>query len=50
MALKIPPKSRTHEYIDKAKKYLVTDIMKFDPDKMALATIVYEGSANEVAM
>ncbi|EGR32374.1 hypothetical protein IMG5_085430 [Ichthyophthirius multifiliis] len=48
MALKTEVKSKTQEIIDKAKKYFVTEILKFNPDKMCLCTIVYEGNQNEV--
>ncbi len=37
------------EIADKAKKYFVTEVLKFNPDKMCLATILYEGSKQEVA-
>lgn len=48
MALKTEPKSKFKEWVDKAKKYFVTEIMKFDPNQMTLATIVFEGSKAEV--
>ena len=48
MALKTNPASKLHEYMDKAKKYFVTDVLKFQPEKMCLCTIVYEGSDIEV--
>lgn len=44
MALKTESKGGFHDFVDKAKKYFVTDIMKFDPAKMTLCTIVFEGS------
>ena len=31
-----------------AKKYFITEIMKFDPNKMTLCTILFEGSQIEV--
>ncbi len=31
-----------------AKKYFITEIMGFDPNKMTLCTILFEGSADEV--
>lgn len=34
--------------IDAAQKFFITKIMKFDPDKMCLCTIVYEGTAKQV--
>lgn len=34
--------------VNKAKKYFVTEIMKFDPNKMSLCTILFEGSKAEV--
>lgn len=34
--------------MNKAKKYFVTEIMKFDPNKMSLCTILFEGSKQEV--
>jgi len=37
------------ELADRAKKYFVTDVLKFNPDKMCLATVLYEGSKQEVA-
>lgn len=49
MALKTAPKDKTHELMDKAKKYFITQVMKFDPDQMGLATVVFEGSEEEVA-
>jgi alkyldihydroxyacetonephosphate synthase len=47
--LKTAPKDKKHELIDKAKKYFVTEIMKFDPEEMSLATVVFEGTKEEVA-
>ena len=49
MALKTESKGAMHEFFDKAKKYFVTQIMKFDPAKMTLCTIVFEGSKEEVS-
>lgn len=34
--------------MNKAKKYFVTEIMKFDPNKMCLCTILFEGAKHEV--
>lgn len=34
--------------VNKAKKYFVTEIMKFDPNKMSLCTILFEGNKQEV--
>lgn len=34
--------------INKAKKYFVTEIMKFDPNKMCLTTLLFEGNQAEV--
>ena len=49
MSLKTEVHSKFHEYIDKAKKYYVTQIKNFDPEKMVLCTIVFEGTPEEVA-
>lgn len=49
MALKTETKSKTKELIDKAKKYFVTEVLKFEPERMCLCTIVYEGSDIEVS-
>jgi alkyldihydroxyacetonephosphate synthase len=49
MALKTEVKSKSKEMIDKAKKYFVTEILKYDPNKMCLCTIVYEGNKDEVS-
>lgn len=49
MALKTEVKSKTKELVDKAKKYFVTEVLKFEPERMCLCTIVYEGSDIEVA-
>lgn len=35
--------------MDQAKKYFVTEVLKFKPETMCLCTIVYEGSEIEVA-
>lgn len=37
-----------HEAVNAAKKYFITEIMGFDPNKMTLCTILFEGSAMEV--
>ncbi len=34
--------------VNKAKKYFVTQVMKFDPNKMSLCTILFEGPKHEV--
>ncbi|KRX00983.1 FAD-linked oxidase-like, C-terminal [Pseudocohnilembus persalinus] len=49
MALKTPKDSKMQEFIDKAKKYFLLEIKKFDQDKMCMASIVYEGTKEEVA-
>jgi alkyldihydroxyacetonephosphate synthase len=49
MALKTEDKNKFHEAVAAAKKYFITEIMGFDPTKMTLVTILFEGSANEVA-
>lgn len=41
MALKTEEKNKFHEMVNKAKKYFVTEIMKFDPNKMCLCTILF---------
>jgi alkyldihydroxyacetonephosphate synthase len=48
MALKTEEKSKLHEAVNAAKKYFITEIMGFDPTKMTLCTILFEGSADEV--
>ncbi|KAL4465819.1 hypothetical protein ABPG74_004056 [Tetrahymena malaccensis] len=48
MALKTEAKSKTQELVDKAKKYFVTEVLKFEPERMCLCTIVYEGTDAEV--
>ena len=48
LALKIEAESKLDEFFDKAKKYFVVNIKKFDPSKMAVVTILYEGSDEEV--
>ncbi len=48
MSLKTEEKNKFHEMIAKAKKYFVTEIMKFDPNRMALTTILFEGRKDEV--
>jgi alkyldihydroxyacetonephosphate synthase len=45
MALKMEDKSKLHEYINSAKKYFITEVMGFDPNKMTLCTILFEGNA-----
>ena len=48
MALKTESKGGLHDFFDRAKKYFITDVMKFDPTKMTLCTIVFEGTKEEV--
>lgn len=48
MALKTPKESKFTEMVDKAKKYFILEVMKFDQDKMCMASVVYEGSREEV--
>lgn len=48
LALKIEAESKFDEFLDKAKKYFLLNIKKFDPQKMAVVTILYEGSEEEV--
>jgi len=48
MALKARTDSAFQALVDKAKKYFVTRIKGFDPHKMVAATIVMEGSREEV--
>lgn len=45
MALKMEDKSKIHEIVNSAKKYFITEVMGFDPNKMTLCTILYEGTA-----
>jgi len=46
MALKTEEKNKFHEAVNAAKKYFITEIMGFDPTKMTLCTILFEGSAS----
>jgi alkyldihydroxyacetonephosphate synthase len=48
MSLKTEEKNKFHEVVSKAKKYFVTEVMKFDPNKMCLCTILFEGTKFEV--
>lgn len=50
MSLKTHPKSKFVEYVDHAKKYFITEIKGFVPEKMVLCTLLFEGSAQEVAL
>lgn len=50
MALKTQEKNKWHEAVNAAKKYFITEIMKFDPNKMTLVTLLYEGSSNQVTL
>lgn len=43
-----PNKSGFSGVIEAAQKYFITKIKKFDPDKMCLCTLVFEGSKEEV--
>lgn len=43
MSLKTEEKNKFHDIVGKAKKYFVTEIMKFDPNRMALCTLLFEG-------
>ena len=48
VALRPRAASSTKRVIDALKKFLILKIKKFDPHRMCLATIVMEGSADEV--
>lgn len=48
LALKPEVESKYNEILDHAKKYFVTKVKKFDPTKMAVVTILFEGSEEEV--
>ena len=48
LALKPEQTNSFQIFVDSAKKYFVTQIKHFEPSKMAVVTIVYEGSENEV--
>jgi alkyldihydroxyacetonephosphate synthase len=50
LALKPEVKSKLTEYIDKLKKAYLLDILKFDPQKMVAVTLLFEGSAESVAL
>lgn len=41
MALKTESHNKMQEMVDKAKKFFVTDVMKYNPDSMTLCTIVF---------
>lgn len=45
MALKMEDKSKINEIVSAAKKYFITEVMGFDPNKMTLCTILFEGTA-----
>lgn len=49
MALKTEEKGKWEEFMNKAKKYFVTEILKFDPNQMCLCTVLFEGDKEEVA-
>lgn len=42
--------NRIKEIIDGIKKFLLVNIKGFDPEKMTVCTIVYEGSKEDVSM
>lgn len=48
LALKTETESKIDEFFDKAKKYFVLNIKKFNPNKMAVVTILFEGSEEEI--
>lgn len=48
LALKPEVESRYDEFVDKAKKYFVVNVKKFEPTKMAVVTLLFEGSEEEV--
>ncbi len=50
MSLKTDSHSKIKEMVEKAKKYFILEILKFNPDKMCLCTMVYEGTKEEVDM
>ena len=49
MALKTAPVDKTHELIDKVKKYYITEILNYNPEEMCLLTAVFEGSEEEIS-
>lgn len=48
VALKPEEHSKTKEWLDKIKKYYVTQIKNFKVDKMCALTLVFEGSKARV--
>ncbi|CAD8177522.1 unnamed protein product [Paramecium pentaurelia] len=48
MALKTMPHNKREEFMDKIKKYFITQFMQFDPDQMCLVTVVFEGTKQEI--
>lgn len=48
IALKTESGSKWKDFIDKAKKYFVVHIKGFDPEKMCAATLLFEGTTEEV--
>jgi alkyldihydroxyacetonephosphate synthase len=48
LALKPEVESKYDEFLDKAKKYFVTKVKKFEPAKMAVVTLLFEGTDEEV--
>lgn len=50
IALKPVADSKWKEMMDQIKKYYLLNIRKFNPHEMSIATIVYEGNREEVAV
>lgn len=48
MAIKPLTESKVTAFMDKIKKYYLLKIKQFDPNKMCVATLVYEGQASVV--
>lgn len=48
IALKTESGSKWKDFIDKAKKYFVVHVKGFDPEKMCAATLLFEGTVEEV--
>ena len=49
ISLKPDNHDKKAEFIEKIKKYYLLEIKKFNPNEIAVVTILFEGSANEVA-
>lgn len=47
-ALKLESESRTEDFIDMVKKFYVTKIKGYDPEKMVAATCLFEGDKTTV--